>query len=143
LTLDDPEAVAFGSTQDALALWGARERAIAKGFCEAVISSSSSLQQVQLACARSISFLDQKSRSSSTTTWEKREVNQEELTATCLCAPIIPLYPSTTFAAHFFPAVYFFPRVHWIETEAALRDHCNLKIYCVVPLCLTTAFFSQ
>lgn len=74
------------------------ERAIAKGFCEGAMSSSSSVQQVQLACARSKSFLDHKSSSSSTTTWEKREVNQEELTATCLCAPIIPLYPSTTFA---------------------------------------------
>ncbi len=74
------------------------ERAIAKGFCEGAVSSSSSLQQVQLACARSIFFLDQKSSSSSTATWEKWEVNQEGLTATCLCAPIIPLYPSTTFA---------------------------------------------
>jgi hypothetical protein len=36
------------------------------------MSSSSSLQQVQLACARSKSFLDHKSSSSSTTTWEKR-----------------------------------------------------------------------
>jgi hypothetical protein len=31
---------------------------------------------------------------------KKREVNQEELPATCLCALAIPLYPSTTFAVH-------------------------------------------
>jgi hypothetical protein len=31
---------------------------------------------------------------------EKREVDQEELTATRLCAPAIPLYSSTTFAVH-------------------------------------------
>jgi hypothetical protein len=31
---------------------------------------------------------------------KKREVNQEELAATCLCALAIPLYPSTTSAVH-------------------------------------------
>jgi len=36
---------------------------------------------------------------------EKRELDQEELAATCLCAPAIPLYPSTNFCRmlHFFP----------------------------------------
>jgi hypothetical protein len=32
---------------------------------------------------------------------EKREVDQDELATTCLCAPAIPFYPSTTFAVHF------------------------------------------
>jgi len=31
---------------------------------------------------------------------KKREVNQEKLAATCLCALAIPLYPLTTFAVH-------------------------------------------
>jgi hypothetical protein len=31
---------------------------------------------------------------------KKREVDQEELAAMCLCAPSIALYPSPTFAVH-------------------------------------------
>jgi hypothetical protein len=61
---------------------------------------------------------------------QTREVHEEELAATCLCAPAIPLYPSTTFAVH---RTYFGPRR--IETEAALTDHFNCKLSCVVLLC--------
>jgi len=55
-----------------------RERAIAEGFCNAAMSSSSSsMQEVQLSCvARPNAFLDHKSSSSSsnssTTTWRRR-----------------------------------------------------------------------
>jgi hypothetical protein len=54
-----------------------RERAIAEGFCNAAMSSSSSsMNEVQLSCvARSNAFLDHKSSSSSnssTTTWRRR-----------------------------------------------------------------------
>jgi hypothetical protein len=60
---------------------------------------------------------------------EKREFNQEELAAPCLCAPSIPIYPSTTFAY-----AGFLPRVHRIETEAAIRAPGECKLSCVVPL---------
>jgi hypothetical protein len=60
---------------------------------------------------------------------EKREFNQEELAAPCLCAPSIPIYPSTTFAY-----VGFLPRVDRIEAEAAIRAPGEWKLSCVVPL---------
>jgi hypothetical protein len=31
---------------------------------------------------------------------EKKEVDQEKLIVTCLCAPTFPFYPSTPFAIH-------------------------------------------
>ncbi len=55
-----------------------RERAIAKGFWEAAMSSSSSVQHLQ--CARFYSFLDHKSSSGgSTTTWRRGRSTKKSL----------------------------------------------------------------
>jgi hypothetical protein len=49
---------------------------------------------------------------------ENREVNQEEFFVTmCLCEPAIPPMP----------------RVHWIKTKVAFKDHGNYKFSHVVP----------
>lgn len=77
LTSDDPRELHLGLL-GMLLHCEEPERAIVKDFCEGAMSLSSSVQQVQLASAISKSFLNHKSSSSSTTTWEKREVNQKD-----------------------------------------------------------------
>ncbi len=62
---------------------------------------------------------------------EKRTVDQEELAATCLCAPAIALYQKKLLL------LYTALLVHWMETEAVLRDHGNGKLSCVVTLCVS------
>jgi hypothetical protein len=77
-------------------------------FAKAKISCSSSVQQLQLPCARSKSVLDHK-RTSSTTTWRVGRGGS-------CCYTVLH------------------SRLHRIETKAALRDHGKCKFSCVVPL---------
>jgi hypothetical protein len=64
---------------------------------------------------------------------EKREFNQEELAAPCLCAPSIPIYPATTFAY-----AGFLPRVHRIEAEAAIELPANVECEMQCDLIVTS-----
>jgi hypothetical protein len=88
------EGIAFGFTWDALGLWAATETP--RRFAKAKNSSSSSVQQVQLLCARSKSVLDRK-RSSSTTTC--RVGRGGSCCYVSVCTPN-SLYTSKAFAVH-------------------------------------------
>ncbi len=93
--------------------------------------SLSSVQQAQLPCARSNSFLDHKSKTSrsSTTTWRRgRSTRTSLLLRVCV-------HPQFHFThRQLLQCTSLLPRAHRIETEAALRDHGNCKLSCFVPL---------
>ncbi len=84
------DCIAFGSTWDALGLWGAREwererEQLHKGFCAAPMPFSLSLQQVQLPCARSHKTSNS---SSSNTTWRRGGRPQGACYYLCVCVHI-------------------------------------------------------
>jgi pentatricopeptide repeat protein len=84
--------------------------------------SLSSVQQAQLPCARSNSFLDHKSKTSrsSTTTWRRGRSTRTSLLLR-LC-----VHPQFHFThRQLLQCTSLLPRAHRIETEAALRDHGN------------------
>jgi hypothetical protein len=107
---------------------------------------SSSVQQPLPSCASSNSLLEFKGGSSSTTTtttWRTGSWTRSSLLLLRVCVhPAIPLYPSNFFAVHLTSS----QSAPGIEIEAALRDLCNCKPSCVVPLSLSlslsSAFFS-
>jgi hypothetical protein len=129
--------IAFAST------WHARER-IAFGtvlgmlldceerdwqrFCEAM--SSSAVQQEQLPCARSNYFLNHKSSCSTTSCRRGRCTRRNLLLGVC----VHPLFHFTHQQLSQYTALLSGPRL--IETEAALTDHFNCKLCCVVLLCV-------
>jgi hypothetical protein len=109
-----------------------RDRAIATGFLGS--GNSSSVQQVQMPYARSHSFFDHKSSSSScTTTWRRgRSTWRSLLLRVCV-------HPQFHFTKKKLLLLYtaLLPKVHWMETEAVLRDHGYGKFFCVVTLCVS------
>jgi hypothetical protein len=118
---------ALGSTLDALGVRVARKRAraIANVFCEAPMPSST-VQQVQLPCASSDSLLHHNSSrgsSSSPTTWRRgKSISRSLLLRVCV-------HPQFDFThRQLLQYVALLPRVHGIETEAALREHGNCKL---------------
>ncbi len=88
--------------------------------------SSSTVQQMQLPCARSDSLRDHKSRSSnmSTTTWRKGRSIRGSLLP-CVC-----VHPQFHFTHQLLQYNILLPRVHMIEKDAALRDGGNCKLSC-------------
>jgi len=96
--------------------------------------SLSSVQQAQLPCARSNSFLDHKSKTSrsSTTTWRRGRSTRRSL-------PLrVRVHPQFHFThRQLLQCTSLLPRAHRIETEAALRDHGNCKLPCFFPLCVS------
>ncbi len=100
-----------------------------------------SVQQAQLPCARSNSFLDHKSKScrSSTTTWRRGRSTRRSLLLR------VRLHPQFHFThRQLLRCTSVLPRAHRIEKEAALRDHGNCKLSCLfLSVCLSSAFFSQ
>jgi hypothetical protein len=128
-TSNAPEGIAFVSW-DALVR---SEREQLRRLCEAAMSLSS-VQQAQLPCARSNSFLDHKSKTSrsSTTTWRRgRSTRTSLLLRVCV-------HPQFHFThRQLLQCTSLLPRAHRIETEAALRDHGNCKLSCFVPLCVS------
>jgi hypothetical protein len=118
------------------------ERAIVKGSCNVVMSSSSSslVQQLAFAARTANCFLDHESRSSSssisssTITWKSgRSTRRRSLPLLRVC-----VHPQLQFA-HQQLLQYtapLLPRSHRIETEAALRGRGNCKLCCVLPLSL-------
>ncbi|CAM6061129.1 unnamed protein product [Sphagnum tenellum] len=81
------------------------------------MSSVSSVEQVQLSCARSKSFLEHGSSSSSTTKW--RSSRRSLLLPVCVHQQLYFTHQQRS------QDTEFLPRAHRIETEAALRDHGN------------------
>jgi hypothetical protein len=101
-------------------------------FCEAIMYSST-VQQVQLPCARSDSLIDHKSSisSSSTATWRGGSSIRRSLQ---LRVCVHPQFHFTQQQLLQYTALL--PRAHGIETEAALIDHGNCKLSCFIPLCV-------
>ncbi len=108
-------------------------------FLQAAMPFSSSVQQPLSSCASSNSLLEFKGGSSSTTTtttttWRTGSWTRSSLLLLRVCVhPAIPLYPSNFFAVHLTSS----QSAPGIEIEAALRDLCNCKPSCVVPLSLS------
>ncbi len=102
-----------------------REREQLPMFYKAAMSSST-VQQMQLPCARSDSLRDHKSRSSnmSTTTWRKGRSIRGSLLL-CVC-----VHPQFHFTHQLLQYNILLPRVHMIEKDAALRDGGNCKLSC-------------
>ncbi len=92
------------------------------------MSSSSSVQHLQ--CARFNSFLDNKSSSSSssTTTWRRGRSTKKSL----LLRGVQPQFHFTQ--QQLLQNTALLLRVHQIQAVAALRDHGNCKLSCLVPL---------
>jgi hypothetical protein len=112
--------------------WWVAISAIAKWcFCIVVISCSLSVHRVQLLCAGYNSFLDHKSSSSSTSAWRRGRSTKTMSLLLHVC--VHSQRPSTNQQILHYSALLR-PRAHGIETEAALRDHCNCKLSCVVRL---------
>jgi hypothetical protein len=97
---------------------------------------SSSVQL--LSCASSNSLLEFKDGSSSTTPWRRGSSTGSSL---LLRVCVLPQFHFTHQKLLQYTSLL--PRAHPIETEAALRDLCNCKLSCVVPLSLSSAFFSS
>jgi hypothetical protein len=92
------------------------------------MSSSSSMQQVQCPCATSNSFEGHKSSSSSSTTAWRRESSTRRSLLLRVCVQ------SQFTHQQLLQYAGFLPRVHRIETEAAIRAPGECKLSCVVPL---------
>jgi hypothetical protein len=94
------------------------------------MSSSSSMQQVQCSCATSNSFEGHKSSSSiSTTAWRTESSTRRSLLLR------VCVHPQSQFThQQLLQYAGFLPRVHRIETEAAIRASGECKLSCVVPL---------
>jgi hypothetical protein len=103
------------------------------------ITSSSSLQQVSLPCSRSNSFLDHKRRrsdSSSSTTTRKRGRRSFLLLRVCVHPPLHFTHQQLL------QYTALLPRAHGIETEVALRDHGNCKLFlCCSSLSLAVSVY--
>ncbi len=101
-------------------------------FCEGIMYSST-VQQVQLPCARSDSLIDHKSSisSSSTATWRGgRSIRRSLQLRVCV-------HPQFHFThQQLLQYTVLLPRAHGIETEAALIDHGSCKLSCFIPLCV-------
>jgi hypothetical protein len=96
---------------------------------------SSSVQL--LSCASSNSLLEFKDDSSSTTPWRRGSSTGSSLLLR------VCVHPQFRFTHQkLLQYTSLLPRAHRIEIEAALRDLCNCKPSCVVPLSLSSAFFS-
>jgi hypothetical protein len=132
--LDAWEGIAFGSAWNALGLCGARERqSDCQGFFgkqQFIISAASWIA----ICKISLFFWPQNQQQQLHHHMEKRKVDQEEFTATSLCAHAIPLYQKKQLLLLYTALL---PKVHWMEMEAVLRDHGNGKLSCVVTLCVS------
>ncbi len=125
------------------------ERAIVKGSCNVVMSSSSSslVQQLAFAARTANCFLDHESRSSSsnisssTITWKSgRSTWRRSLPLLRVC-----VHPQLHLA-HQQLLQYtarLLPRSHRIETEAALRGRGNCKLCCVLPFSLCVCLLSS
>jgi hypothetical protein len=94
------------------------------------------MQQVQILSARSNSFLDLKSSSSTTTWWRGTLTRRSLLLRVCLN----PQFHFTHQQIMQYTALLL--RVYWIETKAALIGHGNCKLSCVVLICLLPSFNS-
>jgi hypothetical protein len=94
------------------------------------MSSSSSMQQVQCPCATSNSFQGHKSSSSSSTSAWRRESS----TRRSLLIPVCVHCQSQFTRQQLLQYARFLPRVHRIETEAAIRAPGECKLSCVVLL---------
>jgi len=94
------------------------------------MSSSSSVQQAQFLCATSNSFEGHKSSSSSSTTARRRESS----TRRSLLLRVSVHRQSQFTHQQLLQYAGFLPRVHRIETEAAIRALGECKLSCVVPL---------
>jgi hypothetical protein len=95
------------------------------------MSSSSSLQQVQCPCTTSNSFEGHKSSSSSssTTAWSRESSTRRSLLLR------VCVHPQSQFThQQLLQYAGFLPRLHRIETEAAISAPGECKLSCVVPL---------
>jgi len=94
------------------------------------MSSSSSMQQVQCPCATSNSSEGQKSSTSTSTSAWRRESSTRGSLLHRVC-----LHRQSQFThQQLLQYAGFLPRVHRIETEAAIRAPGECKLSCVVPL---------
>ncbi len=79
---------------------------------------------MRLPCARSNSFLDHKSSSSSTTTWITGRSTRRSLSLR------VCVHPQLHFIRQqLLQYTALLPRAPRIETEATLRDNCNCKLF--------------
>jgi hypothetical protein len=90
------------------------------------MSSSSSVQHLQ--CARFCSFVDHKSSSSSTTTWRRGRSTKKSL----LLRGVQPQFHFTQ--QQLLQNTALLLRVYRIQAVAAITDHGNCKLSCLVPL---------
>ncbi len=117
-----------------------RERAIVKGSCNVVMSSSSSslVQQSAFAARSASCFLDDKTRSSSTSissstiTWKSGRSTRRRRSLPLLRVCVHPQLHLAHQQLWKYTA-RLLPRSHRIETEATLRGRGNCKLSCVLP----------
>jgi hypothetical protein len=95
--------------------------------------SSSTVQQMQLPCARSDSLCDHKSSCSnmSNTTWKKGRSIRGSLS---VCVYVHLQFHFTHQQLLQYNTLL--PRVHMIEKDAALRDGDNCKLLCSSSMCV-------
>jgi hypothetical protein len=94
------------------------------------MSSSSSMQQVRCPCATFNSFQGHKSNSNSSTSAWRRESSTRRSLLIRVCVHRQSQFTHQQLLQY----ARFLPRVHRIETEAAIRAPGECKLSCVVPL---------